>query len=108
MRKVQGLLEIPIVGTYKWPTRIFDSWGHVVDKRECRVSNLYAELLLASITTCIEKDMAVVLNYYADPSHVFENENYFNVLEQAKDLGVEFADYSQLIERVSLEMESEE
>ena len=102
----KGILEIPIVGTYQWPTRIFDSWGHIADKRIRRVTDQYAKGLLNSVLTCAEKNIPAILNYYADPSHVVENDDYFSVLKRLKEAGIQFADYPQVIKGLSISQTS--
>lgn len=100
---MNGLLEIPVTGTYAWPTRIFDSYGHLISKQDRRVTDLYAAKLSEALGQFREKEIPVLLNYYADPSHVADNSAYFEALEEAVDFGLRFVDFNQLLEMVNSE-----
>ena len=93
-----ALVEIPIIGSYHWPLRIFDSWGHVVDRVSRTVTDAYAQGLLQTVDQLIRRQIPTVLNYYADPSQVIGNPAYFGALERAQELGAQFISYAQLLE----------
>jgi peptidoglycan/xylan/chitin deacetylase (PgdA/CDA1 family) len=95
-----GMLEIPIIGTYQWPTRIFDSYGHLLSMENRRVNAKYASKWFESVIDIHKRNIPALLNYYSDPSHVAENNAYFEAIEEAKDLGVRFVDFDDVIDLV--------
>jgi len=94
---LKGLLEIPVAGTYTWPTRLFDSYGYLISKADRRVTDAYAGDLLTSIRQFCAKGRPALLNYYADPSHVAGSVAYFETLKKARDLGVCFSDFHEVL-----------
>ena len=101
--RMNDTLEIPVTGSYEWPTRLFDSYGHLISKEDRRVTDQYAQKLRESIEQFSKREMPAVLNYYADPSHVASNNAYFEVLEEAVERGVKFIDFDQLLNMVRAE-----
>ncbi len=100
---MHGLLEIPVLGTYAWPTRLFDSYGYLVSKADRRVTDSYAHQLLKSIQEFQQRGIPSLLNYYADPSHVVDNAAYFHVLEQVYSLGAKFVSFEDVLQLVKPE-----
>jgi hypothetical protein len=96
----EGMLEIPILGTYRWPTRIFDSYGHLLSKENRRVSTNYASKWIEAVRDIHERNIPALLNYYADPSHIADNNEYFEVLEEAKNMGVRFVYFDDVLDLV--------
>lgn len=93
----EGMLEIPILGTYRWPTRIFDSYGHLLSMENRQVGNNYASKWIESVRDFQKHTIPALLNYYADPSHIDGNDDYFDALEQAKKMGVRFVDFDDVL-----------
>lgn len=95
--ETNGLIEIPIIGSYYWPLRIFDSWRYVQDPISRAVRDDYARVFLQTLHILTRLELPAVLNYYADPVHVYKNISYFKALEQAVELGVKFISYAELL-----------
>lgn len=102
---VSGLWEVPIIGSYYWPLRIFDSWGHRRDRESRQVQDTYAWELMRTVQQLTRRAYPAVLNYYADPSHVVENRAYFRALESALNAGAKFTDYEQLLGMIASRQE---
>jgi hypothetical protein len=96
--KVDGLYEIPVLGSYYWPTRIFDSWTHRKDRMSRQVKESYGSELISTIRAFRHAGIPALLNYYADPSHVVASQRYYEALEYALDSGVVFLDYQDIIQ----------
>jgi len=75
-----GIREIPVSGVASRPWQIFDSWGFFYAPN--RIWNATDYLTQAIKMSKIAKDMKLVgiLNYYADPSHVWNQPNFFEAL----------------------------
>ncbi|MEX2161704.1 MAG: polysaccharide deacetylase family protein [Anaerolineales bacterium] len=91
------LWEIPVLGSYYWPLRIFDSWGHRESKITRQARDTYARELTTTVDRLTTKRFPALLNYYADPSHINKNKAYFTALEYARDRGAIFIDYETII-----------
>jgi len=96
--EANGLVEVPIIGSYHWPLRFFDSYGYIKDRVTRAVTDAYAQGLTHTVEQLTRRGIPAVLNYYADPSHVIDNQAYFDALERAQALGAQFISYSQLLE----------
>lgn len=103
VRDAGGLLEFPIVGSFYWPIRFFDSYGHLIDKQTRRSSDAYGKEFLRTVEILKKNGLPAVLNYYADPSHLVGNTAYLDALEGAKALGAEFVDFDALSLRLNPE-----
>lgn len=97
--------ELPVLGSYNWPLRIFDSWGHRQNRQTRIAKDSYAAELRRTVDKLLRMGLPAVLNYYADPSHISENKAYFEALEYAKNRGVTFSDYYSVISTASAHME---
>lgn len=100
--KTNSLYEIPVLGSYNWPLRIFDSWGHRRDKLSRQVKNSYAMEFTDTVKTLSRAKIPALLNYYADPSHVAANQAYYRTLDFALEAGAVFLDYASLLELINL------
>lgn len=99
---VGGLIEIPVTGSFYWPLRIFDSWRYRQNKINRNVENQYAAEFKKTIDAVRKREISAVLNYYADPSHVWKNLSYYQAIEYVKDKGAIFIDYDELLKQVNL------
>jgi hypothetical protein len=99
--KKGDLYEIPVLGSYFWPLRIFDSWGYRRDTMSRQVKDDYASDLVTTLRTLTNASIPALLNYYADPSHVVNNQPYYQALDSALQLGAVFSDYERLIKSIS-------
>ena len=99
--QMNGLWEVPITGTYQWPTRIFDSYGHLASKTARKTTDEYAHAWIGSVRDFQTRRIPALLNYYADPSHVAESIPYYEALEEARQMGVRFVDFDDLLNLVA-------
>ena len=75
----QGIYEIPVSGRGKSPFNILDSW-YFASPDSLKTSKDY--LLEAEKATNFYKKRGVgILNYYADPSHVINKEEFWIALK---------------------------
>jgi peptidoglycan/xylan/chitin deacetylase (PgdA/CDA1 family) len=96
--EADGLMEIPILGSYHWPLRIFDSYRYISDRVSRKVTDDYARDFFSTVENLIQQGIPALLNYYADPAHVIDNEAYLDALARAQGLGAQFISYEQLLE----------
>lgn len=93
MQRLDDLIEFPIIGTYHWPMRVFDSYTHLQDKVSREAKDSYAEALFESANQLNKHSLPALLNYYADPSHIINSKAYFNALSKLSELGVRFVGF---------------
>jgi hypothetical protein len=71
-----GLVEMPLSGTFSRPLRLLDSWGWFkAPERSGSPEEFYYEI--AALAGHLKRTgQTLVLNYYADPSHVLGSEAF--------------------------------
>lgn len=76
-----GIVEIPTMGSYRYPPTILDSWTYLVDRIDYRLGEEYHELFAETVETMIDKGMPGILTYYADPSHVVDQRPFKSAID---------------------------
>lgn len=94
-KETSGITEFPVSGQGGDPFSILDSWGFIV-RNASPVS--YKEEALRALKF-YKQAGAGILNYYADPSHVAGNEDFFEVISLWKQVA-EPVSYKQLLEKM--------
>jgi peptidoglycan/xylan/chitin deacetylase (PgdA/CDA1 family) len=67
---MDGIVEIPTMGSYRYPPTILDSWTYLTDRVRYSLGEEYFELFAETIGTMTAMNLPGILTYYADPSHV--------------------------------------
>jgi peptidoglycan/xylan/chitin deacetylase (PgdA/CDA1 family) len=67
---VDGMFELPTMGSYRNPETLLDSWTYLVDRTNYALGGEYFELFEETVRRMSELRMPGLLTYYADPSHV--------------------------------------
>ncbi|MDI6792687.1 MAG: polysaccharide deacetylase family protein [bacterium] len=81
-----GLLEFPVSGTFSRPLDIQDSWGfYAAPNRRWGPEDFLAETK-ALVRCCREEKMGGILNYYADPSHVWDQPTFFEAVKLMREV----------------------
>ena len=77
--KTERILEFPVTGIYSNPFSILDSWGFFSSPSRIYQPNDY----LKEIRNLVEfsKIMPVFINIYADPSHVYNQDGFFESMK---------------------------
>ncbi len=96
---VGGLVEIPCSGSWAWPTVVLDSWSHIRDPHDPFVTPAYGEALAETALRLAGMKVGGVLNWYADPSHLIEDETFPRALDRVLAAGVRPVGFEELIER---------
>lgn len=76
-----GLYEIPLFGSWHAPTTILDSWTYLSDRRRYALDETYHALFAETVERLLAADVAGLLSYYADPSHVAGQAPFARVLD---------------------------
>lgn len=71
-----GIVELPTFGSVRAPTTILDSWTYLTDRRDYVLDGLYADLMIETVDTMLDRGMSGILSWYADPSHVIGQEPF--------------------------------
>ncbi|MCX7747159.1 MAG: polysaccharide deacetylase family protein [Clostridia bacterium] len=95
-----GLVEIPVSGMWSNPLRILDSYSFFYSQSKKFKTSYYYES--DSIRTYFEeKGLVGILNYYADPSHIANNDLFFKTIEHLTKVSYSIS-YEKLIEELAL------
>lgn len=72
-----GLLEFPVTGVYTRPMSTLDSYSfYTAPNRAWEPEDYLAQVKLLA-RFCREENLVGVLNYYADPSHIWDQPTFF-------------------------------
>ena len=92
-----GLTEIPISGILSRPLDIYDSWGYYASPNRRFGPVDYRTEAEKMARFCKESKMIGILNYYADPSHVWNQPSFFMAINILKKVA-EPTSFSELLE----------
>lgn len=81
-----GVLEFPVSGTFSHPLVIQDSWGFYAapDRRRCPEDFLAEARAIADFAR--REPLVGILNYYADPAHVWDQPTFFAAVAAWKEV----------------------
>jgi peptidoglycan/xylan/chitin deacetylase (PgdA/CDA1 family) len=96
-----GIMEIPLSGSYTDPFTILDSWNNIVSPYEPIVQRQYAEQFTQTVDKFLELGMPGVLNYYVDPAHVCKGKVFHQAVEHLLDREVETLYFGELLQIAS-------
>jgi peptidoglycan/xylan/chitin deacetylase (PgdA/CDA1 family) len=71
VRTDHGVVEVPTLGSYRYPPTLLDSWTYLTDRVHYTLGEEYYELFEETVRVMSERRLPGLLTYYADPSHVF-------------------------------------
>jgi hypothetical protein len=93
------LKEIPVSGCYDNPLRILDSWSYsYLPERTCYEGEYEVELA-TMVRFFQEPSQAGLLNFYADPSHIYDSQEFFEVIKLAVPIALN--SYKRLLETLA-------
>jgi len=75
------LCEIPVSGCYDNPSVILDSWGFRFAAGRKRTEEEYLQQIRKIVDFFAQPNRAGLLNYYVDPSQVYDWEDFFRSVE---------------------------
>jgi hypothetical protein len=85
---MNGMTELPTLGSYRHPTTLLDSWTYLTDRVHYTLGDAYSELFIETIERMSAARMPAILTYYADPSHVAGQKPFTAVLDAIVRAGI--------------------
>jgi peptidoglycan/xylan/chitin deacetylase (PgdA/CDA1 family) len=79
--KMNDIVELPTLGSYRHPTTLLDSWTYLTDRVNYTLGDTYAELFVETIQQMSRENIPGILTYYGDPSHVTGMKPFATVLD---------------------------
>lgn len=92
-----GLIEIPLFGSYLAPTTILDSWTYLEDRKTYRLGRQYFDLFRDTVEYMQGHRLPGVLAYYADPAHVIGQKPFLDAMELIVAKGIPSVTADELI-----------
>jgi hypothetical protein len=93
--KRQGIIEMPVTGIFSEPLNILDSWGYFAAPGRTRESQDY--MRESKKMSSLAADKSLLLNIYADPSHIHDQPAFFSAIKLLADVARNI-NYKQLLE----------
>ncbi len=97
---VGGLSEIPLSGSYAAPFSVLDSWNYVESPYHPLVKSEYASYFIGTVERLLALGVPGILNYYADPSHVYETEAFYRAMEYLVEHKIQTIHFDWLLDAV--------
>jgi hypothetical protein len=98
--RVNGLVEVPVSGSWESPLVVLDSWGRIVSPEQPEIRDSYAAALIETVDRLQAMGVCGVLNYYVDPAHVHRSPAFFKALEHVASAGIPSLHYDELLDKV--------
>jgi peptidoglycan/xylan/chitin deacetylase (PgdA/CDA1 family) len=76
-----GFVEIPTMGSYRYPTTLLDSWTYLTDRVHYVLSDEYSDLFAETVERMTADHIPGLLTYYADPAHVIGQRAFERVID---------------------------
>jgi len=92
-----GLYEIPVSGCYDMPTTILDSYSFCLAQKSGMMKQDYVIQFKKMVDFFSKHDLPGVLNYYADPSQVYNFDGFYEAVSYAVDKGAKNTTYCNLL-----------
>jgi hypothetical protein len=93
-----SIYELPLSGSYFDPFTILDSWNYIVSPNEPVLQAQYSNLFIQTVNKFLELNVPGVLNYYADPAHVFKGDVFYQSMECLLEHKIETLFFGQMLE----------
>lgn len=100
VHKEYGLVEFPVSGSWNNPFGIQDSWGYFAAPGAVLGGGTYLEHARKMAEMIKAHNLKMILNYYADPSHIHDREEFYGAVRSWLEVG-ESATYSDIVHIVS-------
>lgn len=97
--RINGILEVPVSGSWESPLIVLDSWGRIVSPERPEIRDDYAAAFIETVDRLTDAGVAGVLNYYVDPAHVHRSPSFYRAIAHAVDRGLTSLHYDDLLER---------
>jgi len=94
------LPEVPVSGSLESPLGIFDSWTYARSPKDPRVTTDYEAGFRATLSFLLDSNLPAVLNYYADPSHVWDTPAFQGVMDVLSESAVRTLHFRELLDLV--------
>lgn len=95
-----GVWEIPLLGSWREPRNILDSWSRLSDRRHYALSDEFYDLFEETVQRMRAAGLAGVLSWYVDPAHVAGQRPFARALELVERLRLPSLDGDGLVARV--------
>ena len=95
--KLNGIYEIPVLGSYVEPLKILDSWTHIRSPQQPTITDVYGEKLRTTVGKLKRGGFCGILNYYVDPAHVANSSTFQDALLSILDLGIPSLTFEELV-----------
>ncbi len=96
-----GLYEFPLSGSAQAPVSILDSYTYLISSRERIATDDYGIALMRTVERLLAWNICGLLNIYVDPSHVINNDLFFDAMEYIVERGVPSLQYPDVISRIN-------
>jgi len=97
--EVNGIKEFPLSGCYDYPTILLDSWGFLAAPNRKFGIEDYIYQFKKIVNFFTMNKIPGILNIYADPLHIFNNNKLHKIFEYIQDAEVIFTIYSEIIKK---------
>lgn len=96
---VQGVIEYPLSGAYSRPWAVQDSWAYFAAPDRIFESHEYVNEAKNMTLYCKKRGMVGILNYYADPSHIWDKPEFFEAVSLWSEVAqpVQLGDLSKIL-----------
>ena len=95
-----GIWEFPVSGCYDYPVRILDSWGFRFSPTRRFTESDYISQFQKAMDYFDTIDGPAIFNIYADPSQVFDWEDFFVCMKMTKNLkNISFAELTKKVSK---------
>ncbi len=78
---MNGICELPVMGSYRYPETLLDSWTYLTDRVNYALGDEYFELFEETVRRMSDAGLPGLLTYYADPSHVVGQKPFERALD---------------------------
>ena len=95
-----GIIEFPVTGCFDYPLAILDSFSFRFAKGRTFEPEEYAVQFKKTIDCYIQSKKNIVLNYYADPSQVYDFDEFYRSMEYALLNGFEFVTFRSIVSQM--------
>lgn len=97
---LDGIWEFPVMGSFRNPNTILDSWTYVRSPHDPVIRDEYADLLMETASQFQRRKLVGLLNLYADPSHVVGNPRFWTAIDHVLACGFRATTFDALVNRL--------
>ena len=96
--KENGIIELPLSGSYANPFAILDSWNYIISPNQPVLKEEYTNLFIQTVRQLLDMQIPGFLNYYVDPAHVCKGKTFYQAMEYLLAQNLETVHFAQLLE----------